>query len=154
MASKKLRKLSSGDGDELDVDMSPMIDMVFLLLIFFIVSSNLIIVQNDPKVEVPEAVDAQKVEEIKGRIVINIYEDGTLKNETGSLVFAEESDLGDYIKGQKDIIKGQGLEPMLHLRGDRRAVFKHCRKVMRAAAGAELFDFRFASFGTKNHYKN
>ena len=31
MASSKLRSVMHGDGDELKVDMSPMIDMVFLL---------------------------------------------------------------------------------------------------------------------------
>ena len=37
MSSKKLRAAQGGGSEDLKVDMSPMIDMVFLLLIFFLV---------------------------------------------------------------------------------------------------------------------
>ena len=50
MASKKLHRAAAGSNDELQVDMSPMIDMVFLLLIFFIVASTVIVVKQDPEV--------------------------------------------------------------------------------------------------------
>ncbi len=55
MASSKLRKISSAGDDEAKIDMSPMIDMVFLLLIFFIVNATAIIVQTDPEVTPPVA---------------------------------------------------------------------------------------------------
>ena len=42
MASKKLHRAAAGSDDELQVDMSPMIDMVFLLLIFFMIASTLV----------------------------------------------------------------------------------------------------------------
>ena len=76
MASKKLRSLNADEGDGLSVDMSPMIDMVFLLLIFFIVTANLVVVKQDVRVEVPVA-DASSTQEKKtGRIVINVYGEG------------------------------------------------------------------------------
>ena len=43
------------DGDELAIDMSPMIDMVFLLLIFFLVNATMIIVKQDAAVKPPVA---------------------------------------------------------------------------------------------------
>ena len=43
MASSKLRATQQEQEDDTQVEMSPMIDMVFLLLIFFIVNSTLII---------------------------------------------------------------------------------------------------------------
>ena len=55
MASSKLRKSSAGEEDECNLDMSPMIDMVFLLLIFFIVNATAIIVKTDPEVKPPVA---------------------------------------------------------------------------------------------------
>ena len=51
MASKKLRGAKTAKEDELKVDMSPMIDMVFLLLIFFIVASTAIVVKQDSEVD-------------------------------------------------------------------------------------------------------
>ena len=42
-------------GRSLQVDMSPMIDLVFLLLIFFMVSSTMITYRQDPNVKIPVA---------------------------------------------------------------------------------------------------
>ena len=53
MASTKLRAVQQEQDDDTKVDMSPMIDMVFLLLIFFIVNATLIIVEMDKRVQVP-----------------------------------------------------------------------------------------------------
>ena len=47
----KLGKQTSDD--DLELDMSPMIDMVFLLLIFFIVVSQ--VIDEKPRVEIPDA---------------------------------------------------------------------------------------------------
>jgi biopolymer transport protein ExbD len=67
-------KLQSKDGDDdVEMDMSPMIDMVFLLLIFFIVASQ--IVDPKPKVEIPEADAATIAEDITGRILVSVKED-------------------------------------------------------------------------------
>ena len=52
-------KLENKDaGEDIEMDMSPMIDMVFLLLIFFIVASQ--IIDDKPKVLIPEAAAAVK----------------------------------------------------------------------------------------------
>ena len=77
MASKKLRAANAGQDDDMKVDMSPMIDMVFLLLIFFIVTANLVVVKMDKKVEVPVADQSEPQKKKTGRIVINVYGDGS-----------------------------------------------------------------------------
>ena len=64
MASTKLRAAQAGDGEELKVDMSPMIDMVFLLLIFFLVNATMIIVEDGPEGEDP---DRRELQEAGGR---------------------------------------------------------------------------------------
>ena len=50
MASDKLRGEMGKEEKEDEMDMSPMIDMVFLLLIFFIVVSTPMVVTQDPEV--------------------------------------------------------------------------------------------------------
>jgi len=147
-SSSKLRATKSDDGGDLTIDMSPMIDMVFLLLIFFLVNATMIIVQMDPEVEPPVAKNSLKAEDGNGRIVINIREDGTFYPENaekdGELV--EDNDIIDYVTKKKDIIKQQGYDPKLHLRGDKRAVFKHCRKVLRLSAKAGVDKVVFATY--------
>jgi len=68
-------KLEQKDiGDDLELDMSPMIDMVFLLLIFFIVASQ--IVDEKPKVEIPTAAYGKVDEDQTGRLMITVKKDG------------------------------------------------------------------------------
>ena len=147
MASSKLRRAASGNEDELKVDMSPMIDMVFLLLIFFIVASTVIVVKQDPEVEPPVARASKKAKDGKGRIVINIRKDGTYLAETADLQFDDDEAITKYVKERKDQEKAKGLVPIIHLRGDKGVPFKHVRTVIRAAAAAGVDNVVFSVYG-------
>lgn len=146
MASKKLRNTSASES-EAAVDMSPMIDMVFLLLIFFIVNATAIIVQTDPEVLPPVASNSLKQEEGRGRIVVNVREDGTYTNEALELM-EDETDIFDLVKKEKEKIDALGLVPKLHLRGDQNTIFKHSRTAIRAAAEAGVDQVVFAVYQT------
>ena len=61
------------DDEDIEVDMSPMIDMVFLLLIFFIVASQ--VIDEKPKVEIPFAAHAKVPEDTTGRLMITVTAD-------------------------------------------------------------------------------
>lgn len=56
--------------DDIEVDMSPMIDMVFLLLIFFIVASQ--IIDEKVPIEIPKAAYAKVPEDTTGRLVLSV----------------------------------------------------------------------------------
>lgn len=148
MASNKLRKSRSIEEDEAKVDMSPMIDMVFLLLIFFIVNATAIIVKTDPEVLPPVARNSDKQVEGRGRIVVNIRADGEYTNENFEVLEGGESDIFDLVKTQKEEIDALGLVPKLHLRGDQNAVFKYSRTAIRAAAAAGVDQVVFAVYQT------
>ncbi|WP_372809199.1 ExbD/TolR family protein [Pontiella sp.] len=62
-------------GEDLELDMSPMIDMVFLLLIFFIVASQ--IIDEKPQVAVPSAAHGKVPDDTTGRMMISVKKDGT-----------------------------------------------------------------------------
>ncbi len=147
MASKKLHRLADSSDEELSVDMSPMIDMVFLLLMFFLVAATVIVVKQDPKVEPPVAKNSKKPKGGKGRIVINVREDGTYLSEKANVTFGNTEDLIKYIKEQKILMESRGQMPILHLRGDKRAAFRHSRTVIRAAAIAGVDNVIFSVFG-------
>ena len=150
MASKKLHRAAAGSNDELQVDMSPMIDMVFLLLIFFIVASTVIVVKQDPEVKPPVAKYSKKAKDGKGRIVINVRQDGTFLAETATLTFDDAEDIQKYVKDRKAIEEGKGLVPVIHLRGDQGVPFKYVRKVIRAAAIAGVDNVIFSVYGFEN----
>ncbi len=146
MASKRLQRYTSTSDDEQSVDMSPMIDMVFLLLIFFLANANMIVVQMDKSVDVPVAADSSKQEDKNGRIVINIYKDGTLKDANGNVAFDSEVDLIDFISNEREKAESYGHNPVLHLRGDKDAVFRYSRSVIRSSAAAGVEDVKFATY--------
>jgi biopolymer transport protein ExbD len=73
------KKLTSIRGLEAEckMDSSSMIDMVFQLILFFMVSSRMLTNQIDPRVELPVATNARPPEEAAGRIVLHVYDDGS-----------------------------------------------------------------------------
>lgn len=156
MASDKLRALNGKPDEELKMDMSPMIDMVFLLLIFFIVVSSPMIVEQDSKVEPPVAYHAKKPEDKHGRIVVNVREDGTftpekfLKEDNTPNILADDEAIKEYVKAAKERIDAQGRKPRLHLRGDNRALFKYSRQVIKAAAEAGVNHVIFSTHNFAN----
>ena len=149
--SDKLRSLNAKAEEEAKMDMSPMIDMVFLLLVFFIVVSTPMVVKMDDEVKPSVAYNAMKPEQRHGRIVVNVRSDGTIypvNVEDGAL--ETEEAITEYVKEFKEIYDDQGLEPRLHLRGDKESVFKHSRKVIKAAAEAGIDSVIFAAFDFEN----
>lgn len=152
MASKKLRQSSAADDDDAKVDMSPMIDMVFLLLIFFIVNATAIIVKTDPEVLPPVAKNSKAQEDGRGRIVINVREDGTYTDEN-FVVLPDDTAIFEVVKAQKAEIDKLGIEPKLHLRGDQDAVFKYSRAAIRSGAEAGVDQVIFAVYPTHKGLK-
>lgn len=145
--SNKLRELNAQEEKEGKMDMSPMIDMVFLLLVFFIVVSTPMVVKMDPEVKPSVAYNAVKPEEKRGRIVVNVRSDGTIYPVNvvdGPLETPE--DITEYVRVLKKKYDNQGFEPRLHLRGHKDSVFKHSRKVIKAAAKAGIDSVIFSAF--------
>ncbi|TAE78158.1 MAG: biopolymer transporter ExbD [Verrucomicrobia bacterium] len=148
MASSKLRNSSNSGEDDCKLDMSPMIDMVFLLLMFFLVNATVIVVKQDPNVTPPVAVNSRKAEEGNGRIVVNVYEDGKFTTELKEPLDDEDA-ITELVRTEKDKIDKLGYKPKLHLRGDKDTVFKYSRQVIRAAAKAQVDQVVFAVYVTE-----
>ena len=168
MASSKLRAANAGQEDDMKVDMSPMIDMVFLLLIFFIVTANLVVVKMDKRVEVPVADKSTPQKKKTGRIVINVYGDGVNKagksvehpqkaryamGDVDSTPFADDAAILEFIQDAKKNMEGS-VTPQLHLRGHRGVEFKYCRHIIQIAAEAGVDQVIFASYATSKAYGN
>lgn len=146
--SSKLREASAGDSDECALDMSPMIDMVFLLLIFFVVNSSQAIVKQDSDVKPPIASYGKKQEDKNGRIVVNVYQDGSFKTERG-LPLETDDDIFELVKKAKEENDLRSYKSKLHLRGDKNAVFKHSRKIIAISAKAGVDQVMFATYVTE-----
>lgn len=145
MASAKLRKQQADQGEELPMDMSSMIDLVFLLLIFFMVSSHLIIVQIDRRVNPPTAKNAQVAKNATGRVVVNVLEDGSVWAQDEVELPTTES-ITEYIEAIKNQNAEKSLPTRLNLRADKMVDTRLIKRVIKAAGEAGVKDVIFGSY--------
>jgi biopolymer transport protein ExbD len=66
------------DEDTYEIPMTSLIDVVFLLLIFFLVATNFTRNETDHSVVLPNSEAGIKAESVPARLVINIRQEGTL----------------------------------------------------------------------------
>ncbi|MFT4637665.1 MAG: biopolymer transport protein ExbD [Verrucomicrobiales bacterium] len=144
MASKRLRALAHGEQEQPKMDMSPMIDMVFLLLIFFMVTSRLIVIRQDKSVEPSVALESKPLAEARGRIVINLLENGAIKNIDGKVI--NLNDVENLCRTRKEQNFQAGISTKLHIRADRRVPMREVKKVVTAGASAGVTDVVFATY--------
>ncbi len=152
MASNKLRALNAKEEKEAEMDMSPMIDMVFLLLIFFIVVSTPLVVTVDPEVEPAIAFNSVKPDDSNGRIVLSIrgekdYRKSSFKEEDGGKMETED-EIAEYVEAEYERIKKMNSDytPKLHLRGDKEALFEYSQTAIAGAARAGVNQIIFSVY--------
>jgi len=130
-------KLRKKEGEDLSVDMSPMIDMVFLLLIFFIVASA--IIDEKKPVDIPDAVYAKVPEDETGRFEITVTAEGDLfvKSEQISI-----DELKTLLKPELEF--DSGLKVVL--RSDGNVKYKVNEEIMTACGEVGANDLIFSAF--------
>ena len=154
MSMRDQARPSTGQ-EENQIDLTPMLDVVFIMLIFFIVNATLIIVEMDKRVQVPIARYSEKQNDKMGRIVVNVYSDefageGRFRMADGKEVFADDEDLVDFIKKEKEGWDLKGQKARLHLRADGKVHFTYVRRVIRAAAAAGVNEVIFVSLWSRS----
>lgn len=160
MAKKKINVGANDENGEMD--MSPMIDMVFLLLIFFVVNATAITVKKDKHVNMPTATNSGEVKSANGCIVVNIYGEGDGKRPAGmtpdvrwatdaSKPLNDEAELKEYIRELAERFKDKpDFETRLYLRGDQNALFKGSRAVIKAGGACGVTKIIFAVLPAKS----
>jgi len=123
--------------EEVEINMSPMIDMVFLLLIFFIVAS--IVVQDKVKVDIPSAVYAKVPENIEGRLIISV-------NKQQELFVGMQKVTLDQLRQRLSAEAEADPKLRVMIRADGDVAFKVNQDVMMACADAGLVDMIFSAY--------
>ncbi len=145
-------KLKHRNNPDLDIDMTPMIDCVFLLLIFFMCVASMSKVDLTPELELPVAPKASIPEDLRARGVINILPIGaeTSAQEivTEDSPFMVSGRLTDDKGLSRAISEKLAQEPDLrvYMRIDRNADFGLVRRGIKACAEAGVYDIIFASY--------
>ena len=124
------------------LDMSPMIDLVFLLLIFFMIASTMVTFKKDSKVKIPTASASVKAKMVTSRVIINVYEDGSFGDEDSNPISA------DQIEVLMQQTKATSQDVKLHLRADKNVPHRAVKEVIQASAKGGVNQVIFSTYET------
>jgi len=128
------------EGDE-GFDLTPMIDIVFLLIVFFMTVANILTTEKRP-VELPVAEDAEIPEEYGLRTTLTVAAEGEFYSGRTLVSKAELGELLAEVQAENPRVK-------LYIRGDGRAEHRFINTVMQACAQAGIYDVSFAAYQTE-----
>ncbi|MEO0529565.1 MAG: biopolymer transporter ExbD [Planctomycetota bacterium] len=126
--------------DRSATDLTPMIDVVFLLIIFFLVSSHLARRETRLALDLPKATTGQPDDDPSPRLTINVAADGQLLLGALPLEPRQLAESLDEAQARQD-------DPLrVRLRGDERAPYAAIEPALAACAAAGVDDISLAVF--------
>jgi len=122
-------------------NMTPMIDVVFLLIIFFLVSSHLAKQESRVPVELPEAAQGQEpLDDESPRMVVTVKETGEI------LAFGQVVTPQTLSKQIDDFRRKHVKQIEVRIRGDRRVSYRVVEPILLACAKAGVWKVAFAVY--------
>ncbi|MEM9227755.1 MAG: biopolymer transporter ExbD [Verrucomicrobiota bacterium] len=125
--------------DEMDFPMAPMIDMVFLLLVFFMCAGTLVQASKSQEVELPESTQSQIPEQPGERITLTIYPDGSLYL---GLIETTHAELPMRLSALTQ-------ETPVLIRADKATPYRELEPLMQLCRDAGFGHLQFATFQTE-----
>jgi len=125
------------------IQMAPLIDIVFLLLIFFMSASIFYQLETELNITVPTADESTEIKRTPGEIIINIRKDGTVVVNQRQL---SHDQLKLMLRRISELYSGQ---PVI-IRADRQTFHKDVITVLDVCAGADIWNVSFATMKEKN----
>ncbi len=124
--------------DPVGFQLAPMIDIVFLLLCFFVASQLFAQWESEIDIQLPTAKSAATPQRLPGEIILNVRADGTVVVSGRSF----DADGLDRLLAQLvEIYPGQ---PVV-IRADRATPYQHVIAVIDACRRAEIWNIAFAT---------
>ncbi|KVW93309.1 ExbD/TolR family protein [Thiobacillus denitrificans] len=125
----------SGDGDNAEINMIPLIDVMLVLLVIFIITAPMM--THAVKVDLPVA--ASQPNEVRPETInLSIKADGSVYWN------AEAVDAAAW-QARMDAVAQQMPQPEIHLRADGDLAYKHVARIMADAARAGLSKLGFVT---------
>jgi biopolymer transport protein ExbD len=137
-----MRAPTAARSAEVGINMTPMIDMVFLLIIFFLLSSTLVQQEMQAELALPKAKNVldDDSETSAKRLTINVQEDGAISF-LGRAV--DSKDLAERIR---DRVARQGGIAEIRIRASREVAYSKVEPILLACSQAGVWDVHFAVF--------
>ncbi len=125
-----------------DFQMAPMIDMVFLLLVFFMCVSSLAQADKSVEVDLPESEESEVPDDLSDRGIVSVRADGAI------FLGANEVSRGELKEG---VSRNLSETPRLRIqvRADHDTRFEHIQDVLKACAEAGVVDVIYSTHQTR-----
>ncbi|MEQ1861659.1 MAG: biopolymer transporter ExbD [Chthoniobacteraceae bacterium] len=145
---------SAGGGDgEPEFQIAPMIDVLLVLLIFFMSITTAQVLKVDKSIELPISANALKKDSQRAEAIVNVKWDGAKKKAAYTMddrAFADLAELGKALAaakktGEAKIAKGPNPTFRCVIRGDRDATALSVSRAMNTAAEAGISDISFSA---------
>lgn len=121
-----------------ELQLAPMIDVVFLLLIFFIVSWNFARFEVDKEVVVPDVETSEQTSRVPGEIIINV-------NGQGETKISNETMTPESLYSKLHSLAVRFPDQPVILRGHKTVPFKHVMSVLDTCQKAGIWNVAFAA---------
>lgn len=121
-----------------EVQMTSMIDIMFINLLFFMALFVYFHFESELKIAVPKAKSALEAKTPPGEIIVNVQRDGTLYVNSKKYTLAE---LNAVLKEAGDVYAGQ----QVIIRADEKAYHEYVVGVLDACADAKISNISFAT---------
>ncbi len=120
------------------IQIAPMVDIVFLLLIFFLVTWNFARYETELDVKVPTAREGKETRRSVGEVILNVKRDGTI-------VMNRRELSPDQLREALSRIAQLYPDQAVVLRGDQEADYRHIVDVLDVCRSANIWNVAFAT---------
>lgn len=124
--------------EEIGFQLAPMIDVVFLLLCFFVTAQIFSQWETEIDITLPTAQTGELPQRLPGEIIVNILQDGAIVVHGRTL---GEAALGSLLGRLVEHFPGQ---PIL-IRADKRTDYEHVIRVLDLCRQSDVFNISFAT---------
>lgn len=139
------------DSGEPEFQIAPMIDVLLVILIFFMTITSASVLKVDKKIDLPIAKNAQKKDNSRAETVVNVrWENKRAEFVYEDRVYKSASEIVEQLKtakltGEKNITAGANPTFRAVIRGDRDVPALYVSQAMNACAEAGISDISFSA---------
>lgn len=120
------------------LNLTPMIDVVFNLIIFFMVGTRFSDMERQFDIHLPQVSDAQPLTSPPEEIIINVFADGRI-------VVREDTLTLPQLQGFLEQARTRYAQQAVLIRGDGQGVYQHVMDVLSACQRAKIANFSLAA---------
>lgn len=122
----------------LGFQIAPMVDILLVLLVFFIVTWNFALTENELDVKVPTAAAAKEQQPVANQTVLNVRKNGIVVMNRKELTL-------DELRKKLEVLSGLYPDYAIILRGDEQLPYKNLMAVMDVCRQANIWNVAFAT---------